>query len=123
MSTASVLVEREEENIVLRPRLYAKHAGYLLIVPLLPIDKKTTLPPLPVEIWTKILKKVFLAEVEANFRTAGYVGKKKKSYSSKNNLVWKLALVCKLFKVQYLFPLAQDAYRLHCLGCYLSFAL
>jgi len=68
------------DTVLLRPRPYAKYAGVLLLVPLLPQQKP--LKPLPAEIWADIF-----AYVLASGRNEGLSSS------------WWLAEVCKTFHV------------------------
>ena len=97
----TVLVEGSKEDIVLCPRPYARHAGHLLIVPLLP--RKAPLRPLPFEIWSKILMMAFAAEDKDEDRRAICL-KTKKEFSDPR---WKLVFVSKMFKVSSFLSLSN----------------
>lgn len=86
LSSKRTLSEMTTDRILLRPRPYARSAGALMLLPLLPT--KTPVRPLPVEIWTRIFAYVLKGDPDNVF-------------NFESRLV--LLLVCKTFKVVVIF--------------------
>lgn len=85
MDLVDAVVTSDSHTVLLRPRPFAKSAGRLVLLPLLP--QRTSIEPLPSEVWTRILHHVF---TEYN-----------QHMSNANTVTWRrdLLLVCKSLRV------------------------
>ena len=95
----------DTDRVLLRPRPYERYGGYLILLPLLP--KRAPLPPLPAEIWGKILA---LAMEDGPGSSKDWVLRsppQTQENSDTSTWKWGLVLICKNLKVRNLILLTS----------------
>jgi hypothetical protein len=99
MAIASLSINNDyklqsSDRVLLKPRPYARFAGILVLVPLLP--QRRSPPALPADVWRRILAYV-IVEVELPRRMTLKRGKEiQKDHTGSK---WKLAMICKNLNV------------------------
>ena len=118
----TVTTERGHNPILLQPRRYARFAGLIVLVPLLP--QHAPLKPLPAEVWRRILMLAMSMDEEDCLDNQGIVSSSHSAsefinISGKGKHVqrwskWDLALVCKELKVRTTFNTCRLCKNLAC---------